>query len=492
MAGKEAQLSIVLKTVDNATAGIRAINERIARITAPVRQLGAGLAGLAKEAGLPQLVDGFRGVGGAIQGLLGKVAVIGGVVAGAVIGMKSLVDEFDDLGDKAERLGVHVDFLAQLRFAAERSGASVEALDAGLQSFVQNLGQARAGTGRMAAFLGKVSPALLTQLKATKSVEEATLLMADAMAKLTDPTKKAALATKAGFGTELVPLLSKGARGAAELMEQFNKAAGSLQGAADGAGEVDDKLKVMNATTTGVKAALLKGLAPALQIVVDKLSAWFVAHREDIEKWATQIGERIPGAVESVVTWVGRAIDKVAKFVDLMGGLENVAIVVAGVIAGPLVASIAKLGVALLTNPIGLILTGIAAAAALIMTNWEPIADFFAGLWNRITSVFSKAWDFIKGIVDKIVGAVDAVVGAAKKINPFSGDGAITSLQKRFEAQIAGPTLNAGSALPAAAATEARVKVDFANAPRGTRVTADPRSTADIDLSVGYQLGAGL
>jgi hypothetical protein len=35
----------------------------------------------------------------------------------------------------------------------------------------------------------------------------------------------------------------------------------------------------------------------------------------------------------------------------------------------------------------------------------------------------------------------------------------------------------------------AQVTVDFANAPRGTRVKTDPQSTADVDLSVGYQMG---
>jgi hypothetical protein len=35
-----------------------------------------------------------------------------------------------------------------------------------------------------------------------------------------------------------------------------------------------------------------------------------------------------------------------------------------------------------------------------------------------------------------------------------------------------------------------KVTVDFANAPKGTRVKTDPTSTADVDLStLGYQMG---
>lgn len=36
--------------------------------------------------------------------------------------------------------------------------------------------------------------------------------------------------------------------------------------------------------------------------------------------------------------------------------------------------------------------------------------------------------------------------------------------------------------------SEAKVTVDFANVPSGTRVRTDPQNTAHVDLSVGYQL----
>jgi hypothetical protein len=41
----------------------------------------------------------------------------------------------------------------------------------------------------------------------------------------------------------------------------------------------------------------------------------------------------------------------------------------------------------------------------------------------------------------------------------------------------------------AGAASAAKLTVDFVNAPKGTRVNTDPTSTADVDLSVGYQMG---
>lgn len=48
-----------------------------------------------------------------------------------------------------------------------------------------------------------------------------------------------------------------------------------------------------------------------------------------------------------------------------------------------------------LMNPIGLVITAIAAAAYLIYTYWGPIKAFFAGLWSGIASAASNAWSSI-------------------------------------------------------------------------------------------------
>ncbi len=59
----------------------------------------------------------------------------------------------------------------------------------------------------------------------------------------------------------------------------------------------------------------------------------------------------------------------------------------------PLVAGgIKAIGVALVANPIGLAVTAIAGAAALIIANWETVGPFFSGLWRDIQSATDAAW----------------------------------------------------------------------------------------------------
>lgn len=489
MADKQVPLSIVLKFVDNATSGIKAFKDHIGAITTPVKQLGASFSGLAKEAGLPSIVDGFKGVGGAVKDLAGKLVVVGGFAAGAAAEILHLVGEFDDLGDLADRLGVHVDFLAQLRFAAERSGASVEQLDEGLQTFTTNLGQARAGTGKMVKFLQTVSPALLAQLKATKSNEEAVLLMADAFGKVKDSSKRAALAARTGFGPALAPLLAQGSKGVAELMDRFHELAGNQGDAAEAAGATDDALKDLKAATQGVKAALVSGLAPAVKVVVDRLRDWFVAHREDIRQWAADIGQKLPGAIDKVVTSVGEAVRWVTKIVDSIGGLKVIAAGAAAVLVGPLVGAFVKLGAVMLTTPFGIVLAGLAAITALAISTTSEIQKFRAALDTKNEVKLQDA-------ADKASKMSEAAFNAAGPKRASAFETTTPSSQGPFSRNLPlGPERNlqpaglAGPRLFTSREAQAHITIDIANAPPGTRVKTDPRSTAEVDLSVGYQMG---
>ncbi|MCR9267472.1 MAG: hypothetical protein NXI03_07860, partial [Alphaproteobacteria bacterium] len=55
------------------------------------------------------------------------------------------------------------------------------------------------------------------------------------------------------------------------------------------------------------------------------------------------------------------------------------------------------LTVAMMTNPVGLIIGGIALAAGLIITYWEPISTFFSGLWTGVTGAFDGFTTWLSG-----------------------------------------------------------------------------------------------
>lgn len=135
----------------------------------------------------------------------------------------------------------------------------------------------------------------------------------------------------------------------------------------------------------------------------------------------------------------------------------------------------------LATNPIGLVITGIAALAAaayLIYNNWEPIRDFFITLWDDVVGAFNDALGWIeekltaffnmfgkiKGLVSGIFGD-STTTGASSATNALPNGVDISPQGGRFTADI-----------------------NIANAPQGTNVTTDTQGSLESQVSVGHQL----
>ncbi|MDO9939253.1 phage tail tape measure protein [Glaesserella parasuis] len=66
---------------------------------------------------------------------------------------------------------------------------------------------------------------------------------------------------------------------------------------------------------------------------------------------------------------------------------------------------------ALLTNPIGLAVMGIATAALFIYQYWEPIKGFFLNLWTTIKPYFDNFSQFVSGLWNGISGIWSSVWG---------------------------------------------------------------------------------
>lgn len=101
----------------------------------------------------------------------------------------------------------------------------------------------------------------------------------------------------------------------------------------------------------------------------------------------------ITGAVTRALA-VGGAV---ASFASTLVGLATKAVPV-------VIGALKALRVALMANPIGLIIGGIALAAGYLISNWEPVGEFFGNLWDGVKAgaeaVFgwlADAWETVSG-----------------------------------------------------------------------------------------------
>lgn len=144
------------------------------------------------------------------------------------------------------------------------------------------------------------------------------------------------------------------------------------------------------------------------------------------------------GILEMFTEFGTKAVELVRSLAQVNPQILKFGAIAAGLVAamGPLLVVLGSLatmlptlaaGFAILTGPIGLIIAGIAAAAYLIISNWDTIVQYFtsgggAEIFNKVKEIAIRAFDIIKAAVKVFIGVVTtlwdtfggALIGYAK------------------------------------------------------------------------------
>lgn len=196
-----------------------AIRADVSDFDAGVNATIAAVSGL--ENSVKQSVKPVDSLWASLGGVKGQLATLGiGAAVGGIIALtKSAIDIASALKDTSDRIGLNVEALQELDFAAGQVGLSTGDLHNAISIFTRNLGDARNGTGALAESLRKTNPELLNMVRNAGSVEAALDVAFQAIANAGDQTQKAALAVKffGRSGTQLLPILADGTKGLADM-----------------------------------------------------------------------------------------------------------------------------------------------------------------------------------------------------------------------------------------------------------------------------------
>lgn len=535
MAGKEYPLSVVIRAVDRITGPIRQINARMKKLTAPVTRVAAAIGGVGKEA----------------QALAVKLTALAAAAGYGFFRMaKGAIDAGDALDELSDTTGVAVNQIKEYEYVAQRAGVGSEEFQSSLLQLTKRLGDTRAGTGALNAFLKQTSPALLRQVKGAKSTAEAVDLMFAALSRLDDPAKRAALAA-AAFGKANLKMANIGKMSAEEieqLRQRFRQLAGDQEEMAKASARFNDEWDDMQIALAGTKKAGLLPLLPAMQALTGQVTDLLIAYRPVLKAWSTDFAARLPERLRWLREEFARLRDNLAPVTGLASalverfGLANtVTAALAAVLGFRLLVAVAGLATAfgglgaalapvllsmgrmallagaqlfgafsafiyavragtgvmyafnfaLWASPIGMVIaavTALAAAAYLIYKHWEPIKGFFGGLWDGIVASFDAALEKIRAGIAWVTDSFNSVMAMSRQVGQR-----LRFWETPAQQGAAGPALGAALAAPPAAASrsEATVTVNFENMPRGARVSTDPRSTTDVNTSLGYSMLGG-
>lgn len=218
------------------------------------------LSGFAKSAGL---------AGAAIGAALAGTAI----AAGAAI--KGAIDRADQLDELSQKIGIGVEELSRLQYAAEISGVSVETLTVGIKKLSAGLAEAAGrGTGKAADALDALGISAVDATGKLRDGDEVLTDIATKFAGMEDGAGKTALAMSlfGKSGADLIPLLNEGSDGIARLTEEADALGITLSSeAAASAGKFNENLDRLKATSQGVANQLMTAATPALLSISESL-----------------------------------------------------------------------------------------------------------------------------------------------------------------------------------------------------------------------------
>jgi hypothetical protein len=423
------ELKIVISAVDKATAIVRKVNDSVSKSLRPVMEVQRSLKMLGREAGLERMGKSLVGVSRAaadvaskVGSILAPLTAVVGIGSIAAIGM--LAKKWGDFGSEilrsATNLHMSTDDLQAYRGAAQLAGISAESFTGNMKSLGDTLQDATHGRNAGAAYMLKqLGIDVKRSADGVIDTSDAYGALADRIASIKDPHIQALIARTFGV-EESLPLLRKGSAGIAELTEQIRRQGLVMDGPAlQAADQFRQRMVTMDMTLEKVRNTIGNALLPILQPMIERVSKWAAANQDLI---ATRVAEFVDGlarAVQSidwnaVVAGVKSFVDGIRSAVEWVGGWKTALLIVAAVMAVPLLASVFSLGAAMIN--LGVSAAPVVALIGVGLVRATTAAMLQMGLMTatslpRLSAAFVSAGAFLEtGLLAKI-GALAGSAG---------------------------------------------------------------------------------
>jgi len=350
--------------------------------------------------GLRRAEKRLKAFGDRIRNLGLKVMGLGTAMIAPMLGAaKAFSTMGDHVAKMAKRTGLSVEALSEMNFVASQTGTSLEAMETGFRRMQRSIYDAGRGLSTQTDALSDLG--LKYKDLAGLAPEEQFKILAEAISRVEDPTRKAALA-QALFGragTQLLPMFAQGAKGIEALQEEARRlgltmSAEDAKAAEDFTDALDKLWKVVKMGVFRVGAALapvLQQLTDTITGVATKISAWIDQNRQlivTVMKVAVAIlaGGVVLAALGTIISGLGSALGALITIVTGVAGAFNL---LAGVIA-------------FLLSPIGLVIAAVAALGTYLVYATGIGGKALTWLGEKFNVLKEDALTAYQGIADAL------------------------------------------------------------------------------------------
>lgn len=252
-----------------------------------------------------------------VKGLLAGLGVSLSA-AGFVAMIQSAINAADHLNKLSQKIGISVEALSTLRFAAQLSDVSLESLQKGIKSLSQNITEANTGIGDGKQLFQALGISVKNADGSMKSTEEVLLQVANVFANLEDGAVKTALAVKifGKSGMDMIPFLNQGAAGINQLTAEAERLGLKLTTeTARSAEAFNDNLTALKASSSALGISLARDFLPEL---INITNAMREAANDSGKLKAMWVGLGGVGNLLFNGTEIKQARDEVARIQDLV------------------------------------------------------------------------------------------------------------------------------------------------------------------------------
>lgn len=323
----------------------------------------------------------------------------------------------DNILTLSTNTGIAAETLQEYQYMAELTDTSLETITGSMAKLIRNMQNAKNGTGNAAAAFAAMGVSVTDANGELRDNEEVFTEVIDKLGKMSNETQRDAYAMDI-FGKsaqDLNSLIAVGKDGIAAFAKEAHDMGYVLdEETLASLGAVDDALQRLDNFMTMIKNTIGAALAPAVTELADELQEW--AQSVDWEQVGQDVAE-VGGAIKDFVMFVlenGSEILTVISGVGagfatwkVVGLITSIVGAIKGFIGAAEGASIAQaaLNAVMAANPIGIVVTAIAALVAAFITAYKTNDEFRAKVdaaWDAIKSKIQAVTDWIKQRIDEI------------------------------------------------------------------------------------------
>lgn len=320
-----------------------------------------------------------------------KAAGVGvlGLGAALVKSAFSAAEMADDINTLSSKTGLAVEDIQKFKFAADTIDVSLETLTGSLAKLTKNMASAATkGKGDTYEAFNKLNVAITDTNGELRNNQDVFYDTIAALGKIENETERDAIAMQI-FGKsaqELNPLIEGGADDLKRLGDEA-EAMGLIlsQDALDAANELQDGVDKLKATASAAFSKIGADMTKYLIPVVEKLG--------DLVKWILDNKEPIVVALAAIAAGI-LAFNMVTMIQGMITAFQAWRVATEGMTVAQ-----AALNLVMSLNPIGIVISLIAALTAALVVLWNTNEEFREKLisaWEAIKQTAIDVWERIK------------------------------------------------------------------------------------------------